>query len=119
MCLSVRADDTEREFINAIDIADSEKSMYLFGGLSVEKISGGRSYQPASNVLDRVEQYLETHELKWSTSAEEEEEQARSASASGKHGITWIKADIFEDNVKADWAGSNGNIKMDVCDCGW
>lgn len=102
VCLSVRADDTEREFINAIDIADSEKSMYLFGGLSVEKISGGRSYQPASNVLDRVEQYLETHELKWSTSAEEEEEQARSASASGKHGITGIKADIFEDNVKAD-----------------
>jgi hypothetical protein len=61
------ADTTDSDLIKSIDNIDSEKSLYLFGGLSVERINDGapRSFGavPATDFVDRANQYLETHEL--------------------------------------------------------
>jgi hypothetical protein len=59
------AENSDSDLIKLIDNIDNEKSLYLFGGLSVVKIDDARSFGavPANNFVDRAREYLETHEL--------------------------------------------------------
>jgi hypothetical protein len=60
------AENSDSDLIKLINNIDNEKSLYLFGGLSVERIDyGARSFGavPATDFVDRANQYLETHEL--------------------------------------------------------
>lgn len=60
---------TEDSLIRSIDSADSERTLYLFGGLSIVKIKDSLEQTRASRkdetLLERAQRYLQTHELDW------------------------------------------------------
>lgn len=62
------ADPAESNVINSINDLDSEKSVYLFGGLSIEKndepISGPRSVSQ-DDVVQRAVQYMDSHRIQF------------------------------------------------------
>jgi len=65
-CGLAAAETSDSDLIKLVDNIDHEKSLYLFGGLSVERVdAGARSFGavPATDFVDRANQYLETHEL--------------------------------------------------------
>lgn len=63
------AEPSDREVIDMINQIDNEKSLNLFGGLSVvESENAGErsaSWMSTENVVDRAVRYLNSHELKF------------------------------------------------------
>ncbi|XP_055383076.1 uncharacterized protein LOC129613145 [Condylostylus longicornis] len=71
--------DIEKDITNFINEIDNEKSLPLFGGLTVDRIENGRSFGSVHNhqtksesLFDRTERYLQTHELNFSFDAADE-----------------------------------------------
>jgi hypothetical protein len=65
-CVLAVAESNESDLVKLINNIDNEKSLYLFGGLSVEKIDNGRSIEApstADNFIERAKAYLESHKL--------------------------------------------------------
>lgn len=58
--------DTEKDLVNMINKIDNEKSLYLIGGLRVERVENGRAFGGAvagETLVDRTERYFQNHEL--------------------------------------------------------
>lgn len=58
--------DTEKDLVNMINRIDNEQSMYLIGGLRVERTESGRAFGASTageSLVDRTERFLQTHEL--------------------------------------------------------
>lgn len=61
-----KADKIEEEIVQMIDDAEKYKEVYLFGGLSIQKIEGSvdenRSVKP-HDLLSKLDYYFKTHKL--------------------------------------------------------
>lgn len=70
LCVAAAADEPVEQLIKSIDELDSEPSVYLFGGLSIDRISDGVPTGPrsitAEPIFDRAVNYLQSHEIKFS-----------------------------------------------------
>lgn len=69
MLAGVSLAESDQDLIGAINRIDNEKSLYLFGGLSVKQVKSGRSfggYGAEETVVDRAIRYLKSHELEFS-----------------------------------------------------
>lgn len=66
------AEEPAEQLIKSIDELDREQSVYLFGGLSINRIGDGVPTGPRSvssePIFDRAIDYLQTHEVKFSLS---------------------------------------------------
>lgn len=76
VCAAYAIDDPAiTSLISSIDDLDNEKSLYLFEGLSIEKVdvpmSGPRSV--TSDVLERALQYMESHQIKFTVPEDDNE----------------------------------------------
>lgn len=61
----------DQQLISSIDDLDQEKSLPLFGGLSIQRIGDGFPSGPRSvdvSILDRAVSYFQSHEIKLSMS---------------------------------------------------
>lgn len=60
--------DVSVDLLNSIDDLDREQTVQVFGGLSVERVADanvGAGRSGTESVLDRVERYMEQHEIKF------------------------------------------------------
>lgn len=70
LCVAAAADEPADQLIKSIDELDREPSVYLFGGLSIDRIgdsvpTGPRSLT-AEPIFDRAINYLQSHEINFS-----------------------------------------------------
>lgn len=66
----------DQQLISSIDDLDQEKSLPLFGGLSIQRIGDGFPSGPRSadvTILERAVSYLQSHEFKLTMSDDQEE----------------------------------------------
>lgn len=73
---SATAEPSERELINKINAIDNESSLYLFGGLSVEKSSSASAQSSGRSdegLVERAIRYVRSHELKFTVPEENAE----------------------------------------------
>lgn len=89
--------------INLINDIDAEKSLYLFGGLSVEKVNGargGRSFaSDVADVQERVQDYLESHELKFNVPEDSVDGKLSLVSGNECPSNSWSDKRIRDDNI--------------------
>ncbi|EAT45780.1 AAEL002949-PA [Aedes aegypti] len=75
----------EQQMVNLINEIDQQESFPLFGGLSVERVEGARSFggDASEDLAERAVRYLNTHSVKFNVPEEEGEgrrmEEARSS----------------------------------------
>lgn len=70
LCVTAVDNEPAEQLIKSIDDLDSEPSVYLFGGLSIDRIGDGVPTGPrsvtAEPIFDRAINYLQSHEIKFS-----------------------------------------------------
>lgn len=76
--------DTEKDLVNMINRIDNEQSMYLIGGLRVERTENGRAFGGSvagESLIDRTERYFQSHELSMDFGEEAPETQEEASRA--------------------------------------
>ncbi|XP_021712381.1 uncharacterized protein LOC110680903 [Aedes aegypti] len=65
----------EQQMVNLINEIDQQESFPLFGGLSVERVEGARSFggDVSEDLAERAVRYLNTHSVKFNVPEEEGE----------------------------------------------
>lgn len=71
--VSTKAEVVEDKLLNIINQANQLPTINLFGGLSLRKIDGQRSFNSEkTDILQSAEEFLATHELQFSFPTEEQ-----------------------------------------------